>query len=579
MSPSSCRTKSKTGCRTCKVRKIKCDELMPECRRCTSTGRKCDGYGIWGGGDGWSINKYHPQRHRSQSSSLSSRGALAEYRANPTRASPRTFCVYPASALDADEKAHLEWFWCRTSRKIQGAFFSDAATTVLLQASASDLAVTHAMLALCSVHKRADMSILVKHEESFALVQYNKAIKYLQPKLMAHDRTSLRLCLLACVAFIHLEFFRCHYQMARSHLEHGLRMLDCLRALSNAASSGEGLDGKQSRHFVDVWIVRNLRSLYLQSTLFGQQPHRPWAVVDHLQRISAVGTFSSAHHAREYLENLLLRICRMTDTPSRPSPTQTDGRACPTPSSRPRDIDWDLQSWKAVFDQTWATSRSTINGLEAFAYRLLLVYHTMAEIMVDTMCGTAESRFDRHTARFVSMLEQILGLRDTASRSQVRQRFFGSEHGLSHSIADMGLMAPLFYVAVKCRVRCLRLQAIRLIAEIPRKEGIWDATLVARIAAQVVAVEEANVCSSSSPDVSVFDHDLLPLPDAHLSEPFQILPISQLPLPSASRRVEAIQVLLPDGPWDPVILKCSYQDHAPCDTYLIDWHGRLGPEI
>ncbi|KAF4444160.1 Transcriptional regulatory protein moc3 [Fusarium austroafricanum] len=37
-------TKRKTGCITCRVRRVKCDEAKPSCHRCTSTGRKCDGY-------------------------------------------------------------------------------------------------------------------------------------------------------------------------------------------------------------------------------------------------------------------------------------------------------------------------------------------------------------------------------------------------------------------------------------------------------------------------------------------------------------------------------------------------------
>lgn len=36
--------KSTSGCKTCKIRRIKCDETHPACHRCTSTGRKCDGY-------------------------------------------------------------------------------------------------------------------------------------------------------------------------------------------------------------------------------------------------------------------------------------------------------------------------------------------------------------------------------------------------------------------------------------------------------------------------------------------------------------------------------------------------------
>ncbi|KAJ5564158.1 hypothetical protein N7513_000400 [Penicillium frequentans] len=36
--------KVRTGCATCKTRKVKCDEQRPKCHRCVSTGRSCPGY-------------------------------------------------------------------------------------------------------------------------------------------------------------------------------------------------------------------------------------------------------------------------------------------------------------------------------------------------------------------------------------------------------------------------------------------------------------------------------------------------------------------------------------------------------
>ncbi|KAL3961154.1 hypothetical protein ACCO45_006271 [Purpureocillium lilacinum] len=39
-----CRTKMKTGCATCRIRKVKCDEKKPCCQKCIDTGRTCDGY-------------------------------------------------------------------------------------------------------------------------------------------------------------------------------------------------------------------------------------------------------------------------------------------------------------------------------------------------------------------------------------------------------------------------------------------------------------------------------------------------------------------------------------------------------
>ncbi|KAJ3492653.1 hypothetical protein NLG97_g5246 [Lecanicillium saksenae] len=36
--------KTKTGCKTCRIRRVKCDEGRPACKKCISTGRTCDGY-------------------------------------------------------------------------------------------------------------------------------------------------------------------------------------------------------------------------------------------------------------------------------------------------------------------------------------------------------------------------------------------------------------------------------------------------------------------------------------------------------------------------------------------------------
>ncbi|KAF5518232.1 Arginine metabolism regulation protein II [Colletotrichum aenigma] len=38
--------KVRTGCLTCKFRKIKCDERKPDCLRCAASGRPCGGYAV-----------------------------------------------------------------------------------------------------------------------------------------------------------------------------------------------------------------------------------------------------------------------------------------------------------------------------------------------------------------------------------------------------------------------------------------------------------------------------------------------------------------------------------------------------
>lgn len=40
------RTKTFTGCWTCRSRKIKCDETRPRCSQCSAKGLDCEGYGV-----------------------------------------------------------------------------------------------------------------------------------------------------------------------------------------------------------------------------------------------------------------------------------------------------------------------------------------------------------------------------------------------------------------------------------------------------------------------------------------------------------------------------------------------------
>ncbi|KAF5573595.1 fungal Zn binuclear cluster domain-containing protein [Fusarium pseudocircinatum] len=50
--PSRRRTRTFTGCWTCRARRVKCDEVKPSCKRCTNASRICEGYDvrlIWDG--------------------------------------------------------------------------------------------------------------------------------------------------------------------------------------------------------------------------------------------------------------------------------------------------------------------------------------------------------------------------------------------------------------------------------------------------------------------------------------------------------------------------------------------------
>ncbi len=169
----------------------------------------------------------------------------------------------------------------------------------------------------------------------------------------------------------------------------------------------------------------------------------------------------------------------------------------------------------------------------------------MAKVMADTACETEETKYDPHTSNFLSIIQQVLDMRKIAMNHQIREKYFGSEEGLPHSIGDMGPLAPLYYVATKCRIRRLRFHAIGLLEEEPRKEGIHDATLLANIARKIIAVEESDFRVTNA--------------GFHLSDLPKAEDLSLASVPSEEHRVKILGILLPDAPWDPAIVRCRHR--------------------
>ena len=262
------------------------------------------------------------------------------------------------------------------------------------------------------------------HQSCFAvgkalpLCQFNKAIGLLQCHLEARDTTSLRIALFTCVTFIYLELFRGHYQIARSLLDHGIKMLNEIKA----SSSSDGIDGSP----IDRWTFRTLRRLYFQFTVFGLPPQQPWnfCYVPKPQFFTTI--FLSVHEARGILENILLRLCQATNSPLLFSEYSAEVGVIQLVSRQTKD---DLKSWMSAYDTAFALSGATMDKAEAFAFSILRIYHTMAEIIAETLCEIGESKYDHQTPSFLLLLQQILDIHKVASNHKIRDKYFGPEDG------------------------------------------------------------------------------------------------------------------------------------------------------
>ncbi|KAF2470426.1 uncharacterized protein BDR25DRAFT_369610 [Lindgomyces ingoldianus] len=525
------RTTVKSGCRTCKIRKKKCDEGRPACYRCVSTGRVCDGYGIWGGG-----GNFYGQRE-----------SFVVSRDRSVNLQPPAYASILATSTE--EKRYFEWFKHRTAKKLPGAFVLAFWDTLLFQASQNEPAVLHAILTLSSVQKRGIIGAndqgqndgTPDEQEQFMLQHYIKAIRHLEPHFLTKDRASVRVALITCVVFICLEFLRGHFRTAETHLQNGLRVL---RELQTTSTLDDGiLFLEPFRDSIDDWIVEAFSRLHVQVELFKYSYKHPCSILHTSGSEPSTSKFLSRNGAWQQLERLLNKIFHLTERgrQRRVSNNPTIER----PSAlleHQQQIQAELVRWLAKYE----ASKDDLESQErpGFVGRILLEYHTMASMMTDAcLCLDDESIFDSYTEQFVSLINQSAYMWECRLPDfPAQQPLPRSAFHMSRSIVDIGWIPPLYYTALKCRVHRIRLQAIRLLESASHREGIWDSKIAARVARKVMEIEERDFYK----DVEL--KDVFPLSS---SPEYQDL---SLPTPPQSYRIQEVKVVLSDGPMDSVML-------------------------
>lgn len=186
------RPKTRSGCFTCKskaqgdiletdtsphlinrvVRRVKCDETRPECLRCTSTRRVCDGYA--------------PVQRPDQSNSLA---------------------MTAVPSLDihdcAQSRRSFAFFTQRTSPQLAGFFGSVFWERLVLQTAHHEPAIRHAIVAIGSLHEQK--TVAGGFDVTFALEQYNLAIKKLLSPLSQAGARGVDVCLISCILFTCFE--------------------------------------------------------------------------------------------------------------------------------------------------------------------------------------------------------------------------------------------------------------------------------------------------------------------------------------------------------------------------------------
>ena len=195
---------------TFRVRRIKCDEAKPGCQRCSTTGRKCDGYS-----SDITISSQTPK--------------------NSTDLIQRISVHTPGNA---EEKRGFDFFLRNTAAELSGYYDSLFWEKLILAASAQKPSLRHAVIALGALHEDFSRKRLVSSTSSvedqgtqFALNQYAKAMGALRRSLSSGKEEPLT-ALMSCILFVCFDSLRGWFESAMVHLQSGLRILRDMRRSS-----------------------------------------------------------------------------------------------------------------------------------------------------------------------------------------------------------------------------------------------------------------------------------------------------------------------------------------------------------
>jgi len=177
-----------------------------------------------------------------------------------------------------------------------------------------------------------------------------------------------------------------------------------------------------------------------------------------------------------------------------------------------------LDKWLIAFDLSLAESALTRTHKEVRAAINLRILNIVAKIWLVSVQSAEESIFDQQTEAFSSIVSLAATMNEDvpplpkasalngggAGNSDPRtipnvsssQNKTDSSRPATHTSAfafEMGVIPPLYFTAIKCRVPSIRRSAIALLqTTMPRREGIWIADLYIALARRIIEIEEGD---------------------------------------------------------------------------------------
>jgi Fungal specific transcription factor domain len=239
---------------------------------------------------------------------------------------------------------------------------------------------------------------------------------------------------------------------------------------------------------IEEILIQSFVRLDGQGLFFGMTPGIPplyWDIykVWHLTIPPSFSDFHSAQRCWDFLMDRILQFYRRTTFNRAYAPASAD-----TPASLSKQhtmyrnhLDAFETAFKPLLDSAILPNGTITNA----AALVLSLYQKLVSIILATVTENSEMVYDAFLSDFryiTRTCARIIACQDSTQLPRNPRFSF-----------DIGIIPPLHVTATKCRDPVVRREAIDLMFNSPRQEGMWDGVLSARIGRWIVTCEEEGL--------------------------------------------------------------------------------------
>jgi hypothetical protein len=480
--------KTRTGCATCRKRRVKCDEQRPHCKRCVKAQRQCEGYPFI-------IHISHATQSKITSSAGDSHSASEDHYSPSSDSPGRHLAIAKYTEIDGHAFA---FYRCKVSNALGGAaaldidFWQD----LVLQAADTEPAVQHAVFALGSLFRHAsntygpvDKGKCACENCQSALHSYNKSITLLSKRIVEND--SLLVALIACVLFICLESLQGNAEQALNLIHKGCAIVSNYGGTSDKLITSVNTTTTKLENRIDKRLIQMFTRLQLLSSLHGRPIAQGESAPKRDVRTATTGyVFTDWTDARSTLYTIMEEAHQILRDAGYvkwlPAPSQV---ALNDILGRQIRLQASLQAWHGAFHLFSGTQncalhdgKSRDNNPACTIKAILEAYFIVTFVWLATMLSPFQKTLDNHIAEF----RRICVLADQCMKTTEHDE---AEAGMPNVQFEMGWIPVLYFTATKCRDPETRLRAVELLSCAPEREGLWSRTETVMVARRVIELE------------------------------------------------------------------------------------------